>query len=270
MREYGKVAPQFWTGDTGRQIRKYGRDCQVVAFYLLTCPSANMIGLYYLPLPVLMHEVGITKEGASKALRRLSEALFATYDEASEHVFVHEMASFQIGEPLAENDNRVKGIIREWQTMRKTPFYKDFHQRYAESFHLPSPSPFEAPCKPLRSQEQEQEQEQDIPPKSPKGEVAIEVPLELDTPEFLKAWRDWEAHRKGLRKPVTRQAKERQWQRLAKIGSERAVAAIDLSIEKGWQGIYEGENGHQASRPQSLFKDQVEVLPDIKTLGQSR
>ena len=73
MREYAKVAPAFWTGETGRHLRG-DANAQRVAFYLMTCPSANMIGLYYLPLPVLAHEIGISLqgifEGPSKALRR--------------------------------------------------------------------------------------------------------------------------------------------------------------------------------------------------------
>ena len=98
MREYAKVAPQFWTGTTGKRLRGMGRDVQVVALYLVTCPSANMLGLYYLPLPTLCHEIGMKPEGALKALRRVSEGGFATYDTASEHVWVKEMARFQIGE----------------------------------------------------------------------------------------------------------------------------------------------------------------------------
>jgi hypothetical protein len=124
-----------------------------------------MIGLYYLPLPTLMHETGLSLEGASKGLRRASEALFAYYDTTSEHVYVPEMAAYQVGEPLSPNDNRVKGILKEWLTMRKSPFFKDFYQRYKDSFHLPDPkalrSPSEGPSKPLRSQEQEQEKEQE-------------------------------------------------------------------------------------------------------------
>ena len=58
MREYAKVSPTFWTGDTGRSLRG-DPDAQRVAFYLLTCSNANMIGLYYLPLPTLCHEIGI-------------------------------------------------------------------------------------------------------------------------------------------------------------------------------------------------------------------
>lgn len=160
-RDYGKVASTFWTGETGRAIRAFGGDAQRVALYLMTCPMSSMIGLYYLPLPILCHEVGITPQGATKALASLSEAGFAQWDAASEVVFVKEMAAWQVGEPLEPKDNRVKGVEKEWQAMRKCPFYKPFHKRYAKSFHLPEPVEAQATCKPLRSQEQEQEQKQE-------------------------------------------------------------------------------------------------------------
>lgn len=165
MREYGKVSPQFWTGATGKEIRKTGRDAQLVALYLLTCPNSNWIGLYYMPLPTLCHETGLKPEGAWKALRSLSEAQFAYFDDASEHVFVVEMAAHQIGGPLSKNDKRAKGIAKDWLAYSKSPFFMDFYRRYKDWYHLELPpdipSPIEAPSKPHRSQEQEQEQEQE-------------------------------------------------------------------------------------------------------------
>lgn len=50
MRDYAKVSPRFWLGETGRELRKAGAEAQVVAFYLMTSPHANMLGLYYLPV----------------------------------------------------------------------------------------------------------------------------------------------------------------------------------------------------------------------------
>jgi hypothetical protein len=68
-RDFAIVKSSFWTGETGRKLRAAGGDAQRVAMYLITCGSSNMIGLYYLPLPVMCHEIGITLQGASKALR---------------------------------------------------------------------------------------------------------------------------------------------------------------------------------------------------------
>jgi hypothetical protein len=159
MRDYGKIKPQLWTGETGRAIKAAGRDAQLMAVYLLSCPSSNMIGLYYLPLPVVCHELALSRQGASKALQGLSEVGFAMWDEAAEQVFVVEMAAHQIADDLKATDNRVKGIAKDWQAMNKSPFYLDFYRRYRDAFHLPAPALPKAPPKPLRSQEQEQEQD---------------------------------------------------------------------------------------------------------------
>ncbi len=159
MRDYATVSPRFWCGTTGKAIRAAGRDAQLVALYLLTCPNSNMAGLYYLPLPVLCHETGIPFEGASEALRRVAEAGFATYDHSSEVVFVHEMARFQVAEELKATDNRIKGVEKLIAPYRKCRLYNEFLAKYADKFHLksgpengelgkPLRSPFEAPSKP--------------------------------------------------------------------------------------------------------------------------
>lgn len=162
MREYSRVSPSFWVGNTGRQIRSLGTECQVVAMYLLTSPHSNMLGLYYIPIPYISHETGIPFEGASKALRSLENVGFCHYHSESEVIWVVEMAKYQIGETLSENDKRVKGVENELERVPKCPLIKDFIERYGEAYHLKfkpeNASPSEAPSKPLRSQEQEQEQ----------------------------------------------------------------------------------------------------------------
>jgi hypothetical protein len=167
VRDYAKTSPRFWTGETGRLIRKFGAPTQVIAFYLFTCPNSNMIGLYYLPLPTLCHETGSTLEGASKALLSLSEVGFAYYDEESELVFLPNMAREQIGDRLMKKDNRHKAVLRELEQFRKSSFFNDFLHIYRHSYELHDVVPndqvrraSQAPSEPLRSQEQEQEQKQ--------------------------------------------------------------------------------------------------------------
>lgn len=165
MRDYGKVAPQFWTGATGRKLKEAGPEAVIVAMYLMTSPHANMIGLYYLPKLYLAHETGLGMEGASKGLASAIEAGFCDYDEASEHVFVFAMVRFQVSESLKVEDKRCKGIENELAKVPKGALRKRFFDLYGEAFHLTSQpvkaSPYEAPSKALASQEQEQEQEQE-------------------------------------------------------------------------------------------------------------
>jgi hypothetical protein len=165
MRDYAKIGPKFWIGDTGKALRKAGPATLIVAMYLVTCPSSNMLGLYYLPLPTLAHETGLGLEGASEGLRRCCEVGFCGYDEDAEVVWVTQMARFQVAEVLKAGDNRCKGIQSDYDALPTNRFLEPFFHLYSEAFHLTScrgsDGVKQAPLKPLRSQEQEQEQEQD-------------------------------------------------------------------------------------------------------------
>lgn len=194
MRDYGKVSPRFWIGETGRKLRKMP-DAQRIAMYLMTAPMAEMTGVFYCPIATILNDVGAPyeglqreSEGASKGLARvqedpskghqrgvegvkraleaLKELDFCFYDFESEFVFVKEMARCQIAEKLKPSDNQVKGIRKLVENMPK-PMRARFIERYNKDFSLgfdegieeKPASPLEAPSEPLRSQEQEQEQD---------------------------------------------------------------------------------------------------------------
>lgn len=166
MRSYSKVSPFFWTGETGRKLRG-DPEAQALGQYLLSCPNSDMIGLYYLPLPTMAHELGWPLKGASKALQRVCEAGFACWDDASDVVWVPNMAGWQIltnWEPLKPNDNRVKGAQKAYDMVPDNCFLDAFFDKYENLIHLSGRREsrvLQAPLKPLRSQEQEQEQEKD-------------------------------------------------------------------------------------------------------------
>ena len=166
MRDYGVVSPKFWIGETGKALRG-NAPAQVLALYLMTCPHANMIGVFHCPVLYMAHETGLGMEVASKALQSLIEARYCTYDEASETVFVHRMAAYQVAESLKPGDNRVKGVEREWSNIGPAQLKAAFKAIYSVAFHLPSEDekagPSKAPSKPLASQEQEQEQDKEEP-----------------------------------------------------------------------------------------------------------
>lgn len=169
MRDYGKVGPQFWIGDTGKKLRSAGKDAQIVGLYLMTGPHSNMLGLYYLPMIYIAHETGLSVEGASEGLARCIEAQFCMYDAATEIVWVIEMAKYQIAEELHPADKQCKGIQREYLGLPENPFLAGFFDKYSVAYHMTVRRPEaldsgrgkQAPSEPLRSQEQEQEQEQE-------------------------------------------------------------------------------------------------------------
>ena len=142
MRDYGKVVPTFWTRGTGKELRGHP-EAQIVALYLMSAPSSNMIGLYYLPVETIAHDTGLPFEGASKGLRRASEGGFCTYHDASEMVFVHTMAPRQLGledgEALKPKDNRAKAVLKLMRECGCVDLLSAFYAMYRERLGLPEP-----------------------------------------------------------------------------------------------------------------------------------
>lgn len=214
-RDYGKVAPQFWTGETGRALRAHGRDAQLLALYLVTNRHATMIGLYYLPLTFIAHETGFTLDEVEAALGALQAAGYCRYDEERELVWVCEMARFQVDEQLRAGDKRVPHIRSMLAEYHSSPLRRAFEGRYAKAFHLQE-GPSEghrrgiggassgddhaddAPPKPeSRNREQEQRTDDDrAQPRDPESSSSVSAPAPVDlhgwriaAMELLELWR---------------------------------------------------------------------------------
>lgn len=184
MRDYAKLSPTFWTGATGKALRRRGSEAVIVALYLVSSPHSNMLGLYYQPVMYMAHETGLGIEGASKGLQWCIEAGFCSFDADTEMVFVHEMAAWQIADELSSTDKRCKGIQKDYEALPENPFLGAWFDRYESAFHLTrkrtseqshanqQQGAYQGASKPHRSQEQEQEQEQEKkPPIPPRGSV---------------------------------------------------------------------------------------------------
>jgi hypothetical protein len=156
MRDYSTFRSSFWTGETGKKLRK-DPDAQRLAAYLITSPHANVIGFYWLPIQYAHMETGLSEEGVLGALRRLSEMGFAHYDDALEVVWVVNMAREQLGiadgGKLKPEDNRGKAARKAADTVKRSRLYREFHNAYAEALSL---SPLQAPCKGVRTASEDQ------------------------------------------------------------------------------------------------------------------
>ena len=139
MRQYAKAFPGFWTGKTGKEFRALGRDAQVLGFYLYTNPHAHHLGLYYLPLPTVVHETGMSLGTIQKLITKFAEMHYAYYDTDTEYIWVVAMAQKQVlgdDEQVNPNDKQWKGLLKEVAKLRSTVFYPEFFERYRSSFLL--------------------------------------------------------------------------------------------------------------------------------------
>jgi hypothetical protein len=76
--------------------------------------------------------------------------------------------------------------------------------------------------------------------------VPIPEPLAA-SPGFVEAWGRWRQYRRELRKPLTPTGEASQLRQFVAWGVPRAVAAIDHTIMRGWQGIREPDQApHQS------------------------
>ena len=163
MREYAKLSPRFWIGETGKAIKERGIEAQLLATYLISSPHSNMVGVYYLPLYFITHETGMSAKTVTKALQHLIELDFCTYDEEHEYIYVHNMARFQMAESLNPRDHLVTNVNNSFQAFPKLKCLQNFFDKYRTRYHLKKRQDvqcsIEAPSEMLLSQENEQDQE---------------------------------------------------------------------------------------------------------------
>jgi len=71
------------------------------------------------------------------------------------------------------------------------------------------------------------------------GNKEESLPLPFVSPEFSEQWKRWTQYRKEIKKPITPTMAESQLKNLATMGENRAIAMIETTISKGWQGLRE-------------------------------
>lgn len=226
MRDYSKVSGSFWTRGTGKSLRG-DMETQIVALYLMTSPHANMIGVFNMPLGYIQIDTGLSIEGALKGLKKLVQGGFCTYDEQNEIVFVHEMATYQIGEELKPADNRVKDIQKQYDNLPASLIKQGFFTKYAKAFCLvkteKTTSPSKAPSKPEAGTEAGTEKPKPI--------------VRTSSARFNEFWLSWPA---STRK-VGKQACERKWKdkKLDDIAEQIIKHVAEMKKTKQWTDGFE-------------------------------
>ena len=179
MRNYGQITPQFWIGSTGRRLRG-SPDAQLLALYLITCPAAQMTGIYYCPIETMVLETGMPLRRARQALAKLFEERFALFDPEESMVFVRRMLAHQLG-PTKENDNRIESAKKMLLSTRCRDEWKAEALQELDRVSKGLPSPPEGLLARARDQEQDQDQEQEKETTTPPASRLVD-------PSFQQFW----------------------------------------------------------------------------------
>jgi len=94
-----------------------------------------------------------------------------------------------------------------------------------------------------------------------KEESALVLPFESH--EFAEAWHRWTKYRKEIKKPITPTMAESQLKNLAAMGEGRAIAMIENTISKGWQGLREEVEPQRGNAPRRGAFDQSRMTEGL-------
>lgn len=143
MRTVATLSPQFWIGETGRQLRPPAdrpkaeresyKDARIVATYLTNAPSSSMYGLYYVTARTIAEETGLYEGEVRAAMVLLDSLDYARYDQRTEFVWVVQMAWHQLNCPLKPGDRRVANVNTWYRALPKNPWLGPFFDRYKDA-----------------------------------------------------------------------------------------------------------------------------------------
>lgn len=91
------------------------------------------------------------------------------------------------------------------------------------------------------------------------------------SPALAEALRDFEEHRKKLRKPMTEKAKSLLLKKLARLSDneDEQIAILNQSIENGWQGIFPigGDRGKNNARRETAKEEADRLIQEMQEEG---
>lgn len=142
MRDYARIWCQFWVRGTGRKLRG-NHAAQALAMYLMSTGHGNMAGLYYLPLPTMLHELGMAEPTARDSLDLFADLDLAHHDAEAELAYLPTAPRYQLGLedtklPLKTGDKKIAGVVREVIKHQGHRFFDDFVARWGTPLNLPT------------------------------------------------------------------------------------------------------------------------------------
>lgn len=149
MRAYALFRGTFYTRGSGKKLRG-NKEAQILVQYLLTCQQGTLCGLFYIGIPTIAYETGLSTDEVCAALELEAVREIIRYDHEEDLCWVPNCAAEQIGEKLNGKDNRRKKLEQEIRQFGNHPFVHEFIDRYSAKYDMEMPTisrPLEAPSK---------------------------------------------------------------------------------------------------------------------------
>lgn len=123
---YARIEEGFWTDP---KIKALPLEGKMVAAWLFTNPHRHFSGLYYLPIVLIPHEIGLSIGVSEKIFKLLEEQGFIKYSFEFSVVWVVTMLKHQSGgKDLSAQ--QITGIRNHLKTLHGCPLIEEFIERY--------------------------------------------------------------------------------------------------------------------------------------------
>ena len=143
---YRLIDTRLWSD---RKVRKLSPKTKLLFVYFITNPHAHFSGIYYLPLPVIRHETGLSRSTIETGMDTLSKGYLVHFDRLSEIVWVVNMLKYQ-----GRGKKILQGVANQLESLHTCTLISEFLKHYK---HLAIP--YQYPIDEASIQEQEQEEE---------------------------------------------------------------------------------------------------------------
>ena len=133
-RKFCAVRPEIWIG---KFFRKMDVDSKLLAIYLRTSLQFQMIGIFYIPLEIIIKHTGLTLSVVESCLKQLEKIHYLRFDLELEVVWVVDMAVSQISSGGLSQPQR-KGVINELARLSEEeyPFVAEWLNLYGEKYQI--------------------------------------------------------------------------------------------------------------------------------------
>jgi hypothetical protein len=119
---YRQIKSEFWTDP---KIRGLDLGVKAHFLYLITNPHSHLSGIYYAPLVVQGHEMGISEKQTLEGLKALEKLKLIRWWPALEIVWVRRMLSYQ-----SRSVKVLAAVAKQLNNLHRCPLISEFLQEY--------------------------------------------------------------------------------------------------------------------------------------------
>lgn len=131
---YKIIHDRFWTDPYVRKLRPNEK---LLFLYFITNPHAHYSGIYYISIPEIVMETGLSEkevkkgintlsEGYQKGMEKVSGGYLIQYDAENSLIWVRNMLKYQ-----ATGQKQIIGVANHLKTLHKSNIIKEFLDYYA-------------------------------------------------------------------------------------------------------------------------------------------